>query len=314
MLTMIDLERAADFIPEVNEAFVKSKCEFLIDTQLWPLSQRLDPFGWLNNFSGRERALAVHLLNSFMYFSNAMIDQLFVAGFRGLSRRIASSGSRTSRIRTWEHFLSDVIVTFPTGEEPNVSDSGYGFARRARDLIGIPEAQLMPPHDALSRLEDDATTHVLFVDDFVGSGSQFVKTWFRCDSISGKSYATRLKRNGRLIYMPLFCTAFAMTETLSSLAREVDFLPVHVLSDRYNALSAESIFWPNGIREEGQNLIRSKSAELGIPDTDGQTPQDWRGFAKLGLGIAFEHQIPDASLPLFYFDKPGWSPLWKRTP
>jgi hypothetical protein len=41
-------------------------------------------------------------------------------------------------------------------------------------------------------------------------------------------------------------------------------------------------------------------------------PDDWRGFHGLGLTVAFEHGIPDASLPIFFSERNGWKPLMRR--
>ena len=66
------------------------------------------------------------------------------------------------------------------------------------------------------------------------------------------------------------------------------------------------------MRAEGQAWIADASRRGGVPDTNGAQPGDWRGFAKLGLALAFEHGVPDATLPLFYWDGPGWEPLMRR--
>lgn len=313
-------DRESDFVPEVNEAFVKGKCDFLVDTQLWPLHQRLDPHGWLGNFGNDERPFAVHLLNSFMYFSNVLLDQLFVSAFRGLSRHVTTAKSRSARIQEWKTFLADVIVTFPTGETPSNADSGYLFARRSRDLVGIDENRILSPDKALYELEVGNAKHIVFVDDFVGSGVQFRKTWYRRHLALGVSFATRTRTatkttcDAKIFYIPLFCTSFALENTLLPLLTDVRFLPVHILSDRYSALSDKSLFWPESIKKDAPAFIERKSIELGLPDTGSTLPEDWRGFAGLGLGIAFEHQIPDASLPLFYTTRNSWCPLWRKTP
>lgn len=293
---------------------MRGKADFLVDTQLWPLHQRLDPHGWLANFDRNELPYAVHLLNSFMYFSSTLLDQLFVSAFRGLSRHVVSAKTRSNRIQEWKRFLNEVVVTFPTGETPSSADSGHLFARRSRDLIGIKEAKILSPDQALCQLEAGTTNCIIFVDDFVGSGVQFSRTWNRKHPTLGTSFATRSKKAATVYYIPLFCTEFALERTLAPLIADVRFLPVHILSSRYSALASRSVFWPESLKKDAPGFIERKSIELGIPDTGGTLPEDWRGFAGLGLGIAFEHQIPDASLPLFYTTRSGWCPLWRKTP
>jgi hypothetical protein len=50
-----------------------------------------------------------------------------------------------------------------------------------------------------------------------------------------------------------------------------------------------------------------------MPDTDGAVVNDWQGFHKLGLALAFQHCVPDATLPLFYWEHNEWHPLIRRT-
>jgi len=36
------------------------------------------------------------------------------------------------------------------------------------------------------------------------------------------------------------------------------------------------------------------------------------GFHNLGLGVAFEHSVPDATLPVFWHSSDDWKPLRRR--
>ena len=82
---------------EVNEEWVLTKCDHFTDMHLWPTHTRIDPKGWLSNFTQPEKEHAIHLLNSVLYFSEPLVDQLFVAAFRSLSQIIGLSGSAASR-------------------------------------------------------------------------------------------------------------------------------------------------------------------------------------------------------------------------
>jgi hypothetical protein len=302
--------------PEVNETFVIAKCNYFVDTHLWPLKTKLDPEGWLGNFSGADRELAIHLLNGFMYFSSHLIDQLFISAFRGLSNRIvAHNESPQRRVAAWQKFIDEVVITYPTGETPSDADSGHLFARRARDLLEIPESRIMSPDNALAALINNACKQLVFVDDFVGSGSQFLSTWHRpMKELSGKSFAINAPMGVEIYYAPLFCTTLALDTSLASIFDRVRLCPAHILAEEYGALNDPSIFWPTSLKGKVRDFIYSTSMSIGLPDTDGNVPTDWQGFGKLGLGIAFEHQIPDATLPLFYTTENSWMPLWRKQP
>ena len=62
--------------------WVLGKAEFLVNVRLWPLRSELDPKRWLSNFEEQEWAVAVHLLDQFMYFGEELLDAAFLAGFQ----------------------------------------------------------------------------------------------------------------------------------------------------------------------------------------------------------------------------------------
>ena len=166
-------------VPEVNHEFVSSKCSFFTSAQVWPLKSQVDPDGWLGNFDQVDRRHALQLLNSFLYFSGTMVDRLFYSAIQGLSREVTSSSASLTQRRTeWSQFLDNAIITFPTGERPFVGDSGHLFVRKARDLTDFDESQILSPDKVVSALDSGAQySAVIFVDDFVGTGQQFRKTW-----------------------------------------------------------------------------------------------------------------------------------------
>lgn len=81
--------------------------------------------------------------------------------------------------------------------------------------------------------------------------------------------------------------------------------PAHFLSDRYSALSDESIVWPDHLRPTAYDFLQNASNRAGIIS--------WAGYQDQALTLAFEHGIPDATLPIYYHEENGWTPLIKRT-
>lgn len=60
------------------------------------------------------------------------------------------------------------------------------------------------------------------------------------------------------------------------------------------------------------NLIFEKSKMLNIPFTNGGQVNDVKGYREQGLALAFEHGIPDACPPIFYWETGDWKPLMNR--
>lgn len=288
---------------DLTREYLIDKCEYFSAIGIWPRKVDLDPERWLDNFSKHEVEHALYLLNAFMYFDSNMVDQIFSASIRTIGRSMIKE--------QWKEFLNSAIVTLVTGETPSVTDSGHVFARRARNL-GIPEGRIVGPEQASDQIQKGLIEAVVFVDDFVGSGNQFISTWHRTYRTSYDSYAVLAPNSStKFYYCPAFCTQFGLNR-IESECPEVTVSPGVFIPANYGALAPDSIVWPSHLRSTSEEFLRSTSARAGIPDTGGSLPNDWRGFGSLGLTIAFEDSVPDATLPIMYWDDNNWRPLVQR--
>ena len=289
---------------DLTQEYLIGKCEYFSSIGIWPQKDVLDPERWLGNFLPGEVDHALYLLNAFTYFAPSLVDQIFSTSIRTIGRRMTK--------KQWTEFLNSVIVTLVTGEEPNVTDSGHVFTRKARSF-GIPEERIMSPEQAFNQIQRGFNGAVVFVDDFVGSGNQFIETWCRpfrtpYESFSALAPASQAK----FYYCPAFCTQLGWNR-ISCACPEVAVNPGVFIPNNYGALAHDSIVWPSRLRSTAEEFVRSASARAGIPDTGGTEAEDWRGFASLGLTIAYEYSVPDATLPIMYWDDDGWRPLMRRT-
>lgn len=302
--------------PRVTKELLLSKCNHFVGVQLWPTETKLDARGWLSNFTNDEEPCALHLLNSFFYFSEPLVERLFVAGILNLSQRVLTSKrSFIPAASEWRDFLSSAYFVRVTGERPSDTDSGYIFARMARQELAIPESHIVRHEEILEVLLSDPAVPVIFVDDFVGSGRQFITMWRRKYSLANDRLLsfedlTRSIPTSTFFYCPIVCTSVGLKRIYSKCPGVV-VSPVHTIDQRYSALSSDSILWPETLRLGAHDFILGASERAGIPDTNGNE-NDWRGFDKLALTIAFAHSVPDATLPIFYWEQNGWKPLVRR--
>jgi hypothetical protein len=295
--------------PEVTETLVLAKCDYFLQAQLWPIHSDLDPRAWLANFEPPELDHAVHLLNAFLFFSEALVDQLFTAGFQSLSRSFATGNPEyATSVDGWNTFLDRVLVTHVTGETPNVTDSGLVFARKARQLWGIPEARIMSPDQALAEISTDGVRPVVFVDDFVGTGEQFIETWRREYAIEGQTSYESLSTTpeAEFYYCPVVATV-AGAEAIAAACPTVRLSPAHLLPARYSAIDPESLIWPPHLISSARDFIDGASDRAGV------SASERYGYQALALALAFKHSVPDATLPLFYASNPDWHPLLVRS-
>lgn len=292
----------------------------LVNIGIWPPKIKLDPIGWLGNFPDNEKPLARQLLKNFLYFSQIMIEEMFKSNFQSLSKKILSDKSNYEKcLEEWNSFLNNSYIIRVTGEDPSDADSGYIFSRLARDLLGYDEEQLLTPQEAIQVLNEQANrqNNFIFVDDFVGTGNQFVKFWKRKwkDSLSFASFENKTLSN--FFYIPIITTEIGK-DYIHQNCPTIQMVVCHTLQSINSAINASSYIWRD-FNSDGIEKIHEVSERIGIPMTDGEVSDNgdgtkivsWNGFWGLGLALAFNHGCPDATLPIFYFSSENWKPLIK---
>ena len=198
------------------------------------------------------------------------------------------------------------MVTYVQGEEPNPTDSGYTFARKARQVLGIDEMQIAEPAHVLSNSRGSLDSPILLVDDFVGSGTQLITTWHREQRAERfRSLAEAAEAGVSIYYVPLVATRDGTAEIRQNCAK-LEVFSAHVLDQRYSLVAPDSILWPEALRPHAQEFLWTASQRAGIPD---DYEYGWKGFCDLALALAFSHSVPDATLPLFFWNRNGWKPL-----
>jgi len=284
----------------MSEASVISACEALIDFHAWDHT-KVDPRGWLNNFDIQDRPLAAALLSRFTFYSDHLVDQLFRSAFQGLSNFAPQAWKPFVEAQAeWRDFCQHALVTLVQGEDPNPSDSGWLFARKARQILGVSEAQLLSPADAVDRVMAGHAGPVIFVDDFVGSGDQFIRTWLRefdTRNHGRASFHQGAQTNGRAEFF--YCNAMTTVrgrDRIASVAAGVRVSAGNIIPDDHSLSSHQSVLWRTDLRDDGIALIRRTSMALGYGEAHGGL-NDWEGFHKLGLGLAFRAFRPGRKPP-----------------
>src|SRR5262249_13559651 len=157
---------------------------------------------------------------------------------------VAPTSATAEEVRNgWNRFVDTVVITAVQGETPNITDSGFTFARKARQNLQIEQQRIMDVRGTLELLTRGHTFPVVFVDDFVGSGNQFVETWQREFEIDGVSMSFErfcMSNHSQFYYCPLVCTQVGYSRIRSECGNVV-ISPGHLLPSRYSALAADSI-------------------------------------------------------------------------
>lgn len=302
----------------MNNTLASERWRYMVLTGLWPKKANFDPAAWMSNFTPDEEPLAQRLLEGFTFFTEDLVKQMFRSAFLNLSTLVVSDKSGyTDAQKQWACFVDSILVVRVTGETPNDTDSGFTFARFARDILMIPEANIVSPAGALEKfLLEGYKGNILFVDDFVGSGNQFCETWFRSyhtkvGLASLNQLSEALGCNVGFFYCPVICTELGRATIQRNCGNRVKIVPAHFFGTQQSTLSMDSSIWREDMRTEGPDFIREASNRAGIPDLNGNVGC-YQGFNKLGLALAFSHGYPDATIPLFYHNADGWIPLIRK--
>lgn len=285
----------------------------------WPDEEKLNSERWLTNFDEDDIAAAKVLLRSFIFVSDKVVDALLVDAYISLLGHVKTNECKPPNDGTLQCRKSNFVFTFPTGEIPHCTDSGYSFVRKVRQLFGVDEQHIMEPSDALNYLlqyneEKIADTDLVLVDDFAGTGQQLSKTLNRL-------YKTPVGQNSihhlanSLGLRVHYCVLAVTSEAKKYLRHKHRYLSLHcphVLGDRYSVRSSNTALVPQGMRNAVKDLIEKYSERYMRSDSVPEYVHKY-GYCDLGLTIAFQHSVPDATLPIFWAQTDDWHPLYRRS-
>lgn len=287
---------------------VLAKCEVLKRARMWPSEPRMRPGLWLRNFEESDRAIAAALLDRFTFYNAALTDTLLVASFNALG----DGRSKCAHLRRRDDLLDALdraVFTPVLGETPEPADSGNFLCRRMRQLI-FPDAATTAFEAALEHAHRGGA--VIFVDDFVGSGDQFLSTWKR--KHNGWSFESVERSTGFVpIYVALVSTQYGLAQ-IAKHAPKVAVSVAHVIESRS---TLEGIVATNAaLGAKIDALLDKYTGQLAPRERYiAEKPLYLKyGYKERKLLIAFDHSVPDATLPLFW--SPGnsnWEPLIERT-
>ena len=293
---------------------VLAKCDALKRSGIWAPEPKLRPRAWLGNFNDdNERLIAAVLLDNFIFYSERAADQLLVAAFDTLEDALLSGDLSFSGV-TAADFLRDAVLTPIEGETPRPTDSGKALCGRLRDLARLDDNRFVDFESALQWAAQGRP--IIFVDDFLGSGQQLIKTWRRwSDRIPRQSFAAIHAR----AHLPAACIAMVATETarrnVNSAGLPIELITTHTLEEAYGAqhLEAPSLTPPFAQFQESLRTFLDRHAPtLTLPPFLTTGDQSLYGFHTLGLLFSFERKPPDATLPVFWAPGPqGWICLVK---
>lgn len=286
---------------------------------------------WLNNFDGRycggdsekERLHALYLLAHVSYFGLPEIRVLLRAMYRDLFRypiiqtlRQELGGTKDAEL-IGQRFEEELQATRFVGMG-NPAESGTHLLYYFRQENRLSRSLFVHQHELLTSAATDPDVdfspsdlkRIVFIDDFCGSGEQSVR------------YSNKIlrvlddvaKRHGRKVeyfYFVLFGTIDGLNHARSKSRFDV-VEAVGELDSTDQTFGADARIFkrpPGGVTAEtARRLAFHYGREL--------YPHWPLGYENGQLLLAFNHNIPDNSLPILWFDKgqPAWTAIFPRHP
>lgn len=300
-------------MPTLSDTFINTvleQCAALKSAGVWLPEPTIRPRAWLENFEEQERLAAAALLDHFVFFSDRLADLLFEASFDALGRTFWQAAvepkTTTAQFRA---LLGEAYITRVEGEKPNPTDSGYLYCRKVRQLMRVNEDRIVDPAKALEHALSGAP--VIFVDDFVGSGDQMLKTWTR--SYGPSSFAdVHRQRPFPATYLCMVSTEHGIRMVESN--SPVRVFAAHVLGPRFSLPGfTYSPQLPSDIAQRVNQLLIKYAPLLELDQYMRQDDFPVFGYKRLSVAVGFQHSVPDATLPLFWArGGRDWTPLVER--
>lgn len=275
---------------------------------MWLAEPTIRPRAWIENFDNDDKILAAQLLERFVFYNQRLTDSLLTASFYSMADGLRKGPTAPTREQLLQA-LPNAVFTPVSGETPNPTDSGYFLCRRTRQVLNVDEARIKNTNDALKAAAEGRP--VVFVDDFIGSGDQFLATWR--DSSTGASFETVQSHVGfTAAYVSLVGTEAGII-SIGKQAPSVAVCVTHKIDNRGTLWGLQAL--NPSLHSQIDSLLKKYTPRL--------TPQDaymhqqqylTYGYKHRGLFFAFEHSVPDATLPIFWCrGTNSWEPLIERT-
>lgn len=271
---------------------------------------------WLSNFENEEERLnAMFLLSKFMYFDNETIRELMVRVYEDLYKRpviysIRKKHDGTTDTSIIKNEFKEVLERTRFLSLGNPSESSAHLLYFFRQENYLQSKLFISPHELFAHTKNgdeinatlmlDGIDRIVLLDDFCGSGDQ--ATTFH-DSV-----VKFIKADSPQIQISYYAL-FAIEDGLEKV-RGLSFdqaEAIFVLDESYKCFSDVSRFF---IEEEDKKLMsvckemcerygkRISSIPLGYKDCQ--------------MLLGFHHNTPNNTLPIFWQEKNGWHPMFKR--
>lgn len=296
--------------PSFSEEFIRkvnSRCEILIRTGVWDFNNA-QLRAWIKNFKGPEaQYLCAHLLDGLIYRSDRMTTSL--CHHAVYSTLPNSLGTYPDDISEWISLLKSpsgsgfcfVAVEGINRAGERVSGKSGQTVLRKYDRSGVAHKNYFIDASHLLDRVNGNYRHVVFIDDFCGTGTQFADFYHHFGF-------SNIPASVHQYYIPFACHQNAISNKLNIETPRVKVAPVELLGE------GNKFFFEKNGTFRGDKLNSVNTAKLFYQTllTDNGIHLAPFGFGNLELSYGWNMATPNNTLPIYYTDKSKWNPLLTR--
>jgi hypothetical protein len=291
-------------LPENARIFTESvinDCRQLINLGIWEIQMsRFE--GWIRQFCGEEEEyFSACLLYQLIFRSTPQFDaglnSLFRSNLNGTLKPYSMDMEFIYAIRGRMDPKIRLIPVICESDPP--TKSGPLVLRRIKRTLDVRDQWMCWPWQS----NDAEISTIIFVDDFLGSGKQFLnffKKW-EFDKISS---------NVQFIYVPVM----AHRQGIDFIKTE---LPQVIVTAAEILESSHSFFSEDAWLELSQGSISAEDAKNWYSDFATRKQLCPHSTGCLGTGdiaitVGFSHGTPNNTLPIFWYSNQNWQPILER--
>ena len=264
----------------------------------------------------------LYALEHFIYFNSMLIDSLLIAMYRDLYQYDIITEIRNNNQNTLdEHFIENLLreerikTRFIGAGGAAESGSYLLYFFRTRNSLGADlftnSSEILKNNQGSPQLTDLNISRYVFIDDFCGTGDQ-------CERYL-KAITQKIKKANSKVLISYMCIA-GTNEGLEYVRRVIpeidkvqalieldDSFKVFERSSRYY-LSSPPPYLSDVKQESFKELCDRFAGKLGLPS------DMYYGHKNCQLLLAFHHNTPDNTLPIFWYtsDDAPLAPVFKR--
>lgn len=270
---------------------------------------------WLSNFKeGKERLNAMFLLSKFMYFDNETIRELMIRIYEDLYKRPIIYGIREQNGLTRdksiiENAFKEALSKTRFLSIGNPSESSAHLLYFFRQENYLSRELFISPHELFTHVKDgddiraelrtEGVERIVLLDDFCGSGKQ--ATAFH------DQFVKYIKEKAPHIIISYYAL-FAIEDGLN-IVQKLSFdqaEAVFVLDESYKCFSEASRFFIDDdvdLKEPCKEMSERYGKKISSNPL---------GYKDCQMLIGFHHNTPNNTLPIFWQERNGWNPMFKR--